>query len=399
MLSAVLTELGLDPLSFMYSEFLRIAMMDWDTLAIMEVCAQFAVSEVLEAADKSFKGQPNLSSIRWREVARFVQRLMGFVWTARKAEHFLMHLAAHERMQWRPDVAREVKAFVMPAYHRHRRDCYFHVWNYCFKLEHGTKDKTKIHGSAFGGPGNMHLMSPHVQRVPAQQYQQHPRGWLIDPDTKAATTTRPTQLQLRSLFGPIGWGQKGVLDVIRLHAIASSHFNYKALEGIQNVAPGDNFIRFGATLMHMYAWHGQSAVLEFMVKNKAPINALDNGTHLYTIAGDVDAGGGAGDDGVKSFYAGTPLDYAIHRLGLLRRQRSDILRGAAKLTTEANTATATRAKDIEDTDKKEKILLRLSECDVKITLVSGAIAALRRLGALRSDQVEEAAADEVDGID
>ena len=143
MLAAVSRELELDPLSFMYSEFLRIAMMDWDTLAIMEVCAQFAVSEVLQAADKSFEGQPNLSSIRWREVARFVQRLMGFVWTARKAEHFLVHLASHARMQWRPDVAREVKAFVMPAYHRHRRDCYFHVWYYCFKVEHGKKRKTK----------------------------------------------------------------------------------------------------------------------------------------------------------------------------------------------------------------------------------------------------------------
>ena len=397
MLSAVLTELELDPLSFVYSEFLRISMMDWDTSSMVEACAQFAVSKVLESADKAFQGQSNRSSLRWREVARFVQRLMGFVWMARKAEHFLGKLASHPRMQWRSDIAREVKAFVMPAYHRHRRDCYFHVWNYYFKLEHSTKKKPN-HGEAFGGPGNMHIIAPHMLSMASPttlRFQRHARGWSTNADSKTGIVPAVTPAQLHQLFGPIGWGQHGVLDVIRLHGIASSHFDYKALEAIQCVPPSHNFIQFGATLLHMYAWHGQSAVVEFLCKNRAPINALDNGTHLYVIDDTEQADAPTS----TAFYAGTPLDYAMHRLALLRRQRSGILRGAGTLTSDANEQTGVRAKEIEDTDKKKKILVQLSECDVRITQVSGAIAALRQLGALCSSQVEAAAADEVDGID
>ena len=397
MLSAVLTELELDPLSFTYSEFLRIAMMDWDTLAMVETCAQFAVSEVLESAEKAFQGQSNLSSLRWREVARFVQRLMGFVWTARKAEHFLVQLARHPRMQWRSDIAREVKAFVMPAYHRHRRDCYFHVWNYYFKLERSRK-KQQNHGEAFGGPGNMYTVPPHMLSTAsptALKYERNLRGWHTNPESTTGIIPTMTPVQLRQLFGPIGWGQHGVLDVIRLHGIASSHFDYKALEGIQCVPPTHNFIQFGATLLHMYSWHGQGYVVEFLVKNRAPINALDNGTHLYVI----DDAEQADAPTSKTYYAGTPLDYAMHRLALLRRQRSGILRGASALTSDGDEQTGVRATEIEDTDKKEKILVQLSECDVRITQVSGVIAALRRLGALCSSQVEAAAADEVDGID
>ena len=80
---------------------------------------------------------PDVIVCRW-QVARFFQRFMGFVWPARRVHTFLDLVAQGfdgGRTSWSHDVRREVRAYVMSMYRRHRQDSHHHMWRRYFHHE------------------------------------------------------------------------------------------------------------------------------------------------------------------------------------------------------------------------------------------------------------------------
>ena len=93
-------------------------------------------------------------------------------------------------------------------------------------------------------------------------------------------------------YGPVGWGGPGVLDTLRLHAVASATLNLSVVIAMEKHAPSNPMYQFMASPLHLWAWRGEELVVAFI---------LDHGQKPFINKTD------AGFFGTP----GTPLDFAI----------------------------------------------------------------------------------------
>ena len=183
-------QLGLDedPTGFVFSDFLRVVSVQWSTEEQARLCWTVALPALLggPGMPKASKGTALERSNAWLEVARFFQRYMGFVWPARRVHTFLDLVAngfdrsgthAKNRGQtgtgvpsdsttttnsapstgstvWGRDVRREVRAYVMAMYRRHRQDSHHHMWRRYFHHEQLRMSQGQRHSSLVGPDGD-----------------------------------------------------------------------------------------------------------------------------------------------------------------------------------------------------------------------------------------------------
>ena len=310
--STLVQQLGLDadPTNFMLSDFLRVVSVQWTVKEQAHLCWLVALPALLGGRDwpKAVNGTAAERSDTWLEVARFFQRFMGFVWPARRVHRFLDLIAkgfGDHKLVWARDVRREVRAYVMPMYRRHRQDSHHHMWRRYFhheqlrmsqgrkKLglagENGDRACTVPFGRITGSPVEY---SSKAWRASQEQLSHDRDAWRsgLQPWQVAAykqegkteaerIAATISEQAIATLYGPVGWGGPGVLDTLKLHAVASASLQLNVVIQIEKHMPSNPMYQFMVTPLQLWAWRGEALVVGFILDNgQQPfINTLDAG--------------------------------------------------------------------------------------------------------------------------
>ena len=311
-ISTLVRQLGLDsePTGFIMSDFLRVVSLEWSTKEQAHLCWSVALPALLGGPDlpKATSGNALERSNAWLEVARFFQRFMGFVWPARRVHKFLDFVARGfdgGKTVWSRDVRREVRAYVMPMYRRHRQDSHHHMWRRYFhheqlRMSQGRKKQGlvgengdracsvpfgKISGSPVEYTTAAWRASQAQLSADREAWRSGLQPWQVasfhhegksDEERIADTMSEPA---IATLYGPVGWGGPGVLDTLRLHAVASAALQLNAVIQIERHEPSNPMYQYMVSPLHLWAWRGEDLVVDFLLQHGQMdfIDKLDGG--------------------------------------------------------------------------------------------------------------------------